>query len=99
MSNRDAQDYQLILKEIEKEVQTEFGKGKVADYIPALARTPPHKFGMAVCDIDGREWVCGDANELFSIQSISKVFSLLLALDRLGSDLWKRVGREPSGTA
>ncbi len=92
-------DLQLIIEEIEKESQSEFGKGKVADYIPALAKISPRKFGMAVCGIDGREWVCGDADENFSIQSISKVFSLLLALDRLGADLWKRVGREPSGTA
>lgn len=99
MSDPEAHDYQRILDEIEKEIQPEFGKGKPADYIPALARVPPRKFGMAVCGVDGREWVCGDANELFSIQSISKVFSLLLALERLGSDLWKRVGREPSGTS
>ena len=54
---------------------------------------------MAVCSIDGDEWVTGDADEPFSIQSISKVFSLLLALEIQGSKLWDRVGREPSGTA
>ncbi len=92
-------DFQTILEEIERETQAEFGKGKVADYIPALARVSPRKFGMAICGVDGGEWVCGDAKEAFSIQSISKVFTLLLALDRLGSGLWKRVGREPSGSA
>lgn len=99
MSEAVTTDYQSILEEIEKEVQPEFGKGKVADYIPVLARISPQKFGMAVCDVNGGEWICGDANEAFSIQSISKVFALLLALERLGADLWKRVGREPSGTA
>ena len=54
---------------------------------------------MAVCSVDGREWVSGDADENFSIQSISKVFSLLLALEIQGSKLWDRVGREPSGSA
>lgn len=93
-------DYANILKEIYAEVQTEIGKGAVANYIPALARVSPGKFGMAVCSVDGGEWKCGDADEPFSIQSISKVFTLLLAASDIGSEeLWKRVGREPSGTA
>lgn len=54
---------------------------------------------MAICSVDGHEWVIGDADETFSIQSISKVFSLLLALNIQGASLWTRVGREPSGTA
>ena len=36
---------------------------------------------------------------MFSIQSISKVFTLTLALGKVGDALWDRVGREPSGTA
>jgi len=89
-----------VLAEVVDHVQPVFGQGKVADYIPALARIPPQKFGMAVCGVDGQEWFIGDANECFSIQSISKVFSLLLALDTIGPDrVWERVGREPSGTA
>ena len=46
---------------------------------------------------DGRVLVAGDADEAFSIQSISKVFTLTLALGKVGDALWKRVGREPSG--
>jgi glutaminase len=92
-------DIQQILESIEAEIQSEFGKGKVADYIPALARVPPRKFGIAVCGLDGREWTLGDANEQFSIQSISKVFTLLFALKYVGANLWDRVGKEPSGTA
>lgn len=97
----DAQaDYAAILQEVESKIQSEFGKGIVADYIPALARIDPRKFGMAVCTVDGKEWFRGDAAECFSIQSISKVFTLLLALEEVGPDaLWKRVGREPSGSA
>jgi glutaminase len=87
------------LREIQQGVSSEFGKGKVADYIPALARVPAGKFGMAVCSVDGGEWICGDAEETFSIQSISKVFTLLLALEHSGAKLWERVGREPSGSA
>ena len=47
--------------------------------------------------IDGRVIVAGDADEPFSIQSVSKVFTLTLALGKVGDALWKRVGREPSG--
>ncbi len=73
--------------------------GKVADYIPALARVDPGKLGVAVADKDGRVWGAGDCDEAFSIQSISKVFMLALALDRVGAKLWEKVGREPSGSA
>ena len=74
-------------------------QGKVADYIPALAKVDPAKLGIAFADKDGRVWGAGDCDEPFSIQSISKVFTLALALDRVGGRLWERVGREPSGSA
>jgi glutaminase len=48
--------------------------------------------------LDGRSFVAGDAHEPFSIQSVSKVFTLTLALGRAGDGLWRRVGREPSGS-
>jgi glutaminase len=73
--------------------------GKVADYIPALAKVDPGKLGIAVADRDGRVWSAGDCGEPFSIQSISKVFMLALVLKRVGPDLWDKVGREPSGSA
>jgi glutaminase len=74
-------------------------RGKVADYIPPLASVPDTKFGMAVVLADGSVHAAGDADEPFSIQSISKVFSVTLALGAVGDQLWKRVGREPSGSA
>ncbi|WP_028793897.1 glutaminase [Thalassobaculum salexigens] len=77
----------------------EVGRGRVADYIPALARIEPSKIGIAVATLDGNLYTAGDAHEAFSIQSVSKVFTLALALGRAGSDLWQRVGREPSGSA
>ncbi len=75
------------------------GRGKVADYIPALARVDPNKLGFALALPDGTIHTSGDADEAFSIQSVSKVFTLALALRRVGSDLWTSVGREPSGSA
>lgn len=89
--------YQELLEEIHDEVRPFIGKGKVADYIPGLASVPPNKFGMAVQTIDGGLFQLGDATEPFSIQSISKVYALTLALQAVGENLWRRVGREPSG--
>jgi len=74
-------------------------RGRVADYIPALGCVSAEHFGMAVVLADGREFLAGDALVPFSIQSISKVFSLTMALGAVGDALWKRVGREPSGSA
>lgn len=75
------------------------GEGRVADYIPALARVDARKFGMAVVTTKGETAMAGDAQEAFSIQSISKAFTLTLALGQHGNALWRRVGREPSGSA
>lgn len=91
-------DYQKILDEVAVEIQPHMGKGAVADYIPALANADPEAFAMSVVDAQGRRYQAGAADQRFSIQSISKVFSLTLALRYVGGDLWKRVGREPSGT-
>ncbi|MCJ9428633.1 glutaminase [Kordiimonas marina] len=90
-------DYQGVLDHIAEAVQPHFGKGKVADYIPALASVPARKFGMAVRTTEGDLFVTGDAAERFSIQSISKLFMLELALQHFGDMVWTRVGKEPSG--
>ncbi|WP_345295360.1 glutaminase [Luteimonas vadosa] len=92
------QDFAPILDWIAAEVRPWVGRGKVADYIPRLAEVPADRFGMAVATLDGRLLQVGDAEEAFSIQSISKVFTLTMALEALGNELWNRVGREPSGS-
>jgi glutaminase len=74
-------------------------RGRVADYIPELAKVDPAHFGMAVVTADGRELVAGDADTGFSIQSVSKVFALVEAMASHGEAVWRRVGREPSGSA
>ncbi len=95
----DDLDLVEILTKVGEEAALEAGKGKVASYIPALKRVPVGKFGIAVCTVTGDEYVYGDAEDAFSIQSISKVLTLAMALGHVGANLWKRVGREPSGTA
>ncbi|HEY8906627.1 MAG TPA: glutaminase [Rhodoferax sp.] len=88
-----------ILQQIHTEAQALFGRGQVADYIPALAQMPPRQFGMAVALTDGSTHTVGDAHTPFSLQSITKLFTFVLALKLVGDDLWQRVGREPSGAA
>ena len=90
-------DWQKLLEEIYAELRPTLGAGKVADYIPALAGVDPGRFGAALATVDGAVHTVGDAEEAFSIQSISKLFALMLALPAQGEELWRRVGREPSG--
>ncbi|MCS3902671.1 glutaminase [Methylohalomonas lacus] len=92
-------DYQSLLEEIHAEVRPLIGQGKVADYIPPLAGRSPQHFGMSLRTIDGNSYSVGEAHERFSIQSIAKVFNLTRAMQLEGDDVWKRVGREPSGAA
>ncbi|OEE28546.1 glutaminase [Vibrio cyclitrophicus ZF170] len=91
---------QAILAEILDEVRPLIGQGKVADYIPALARVSNQKLAIAVYTNEGEVIQAGDANEAFSVQSISKALSLTLAMVLYKPDeIWQRVGKEPSGQA
>jgi glutaminase len=74
--------------------------GDVADYIPELAKVDPDRFGIAVATIDGHVYASGDADDAFTIQSISKAFVYGMVLDEHGADdVLRRVGVEPSGDA
>ena len=86
-----------LLNEILDEVRPLIGQGKVADYIPALAGVTPNQLGIAVYSNDGELFCAGDARTAFSIQSISKVFSLVQAIGHSGEAIWQRLGHEPSG--
>lgn len=72
-------------------------RGKVADYIPELAHADPQKFAISLATVEGARYSAGCATTPFSIQSISKVFTLTIALGKMGDALWSNVGREPSG--
>jgi len=91
-------DYQTILATICAEVQPLLSQGKVATYIPQLAKVSPRHFGMAVYCLDGQTFSVGDADQKFSLQSVTKLFALALAFSREGDTIWSRVGREPSGS-
>ena len=90
-------ELQTILNQIQNEFADVPASGKVASYIPELAKVSPSKFGMHLYDCSGNNYSFGDSDERFSIQSISKVFTLGLAMKMIGDDLWNRVGVEPSG--
>lgn len=92
-------DYQQILEGIYQDIKVYSTEGKQADYIPALARVNPEQFGMCLRLTNGREFTVEDADTRFSIQSISKVFALAMAMSLKGESIWERVGKEPSGTA
>lgn len=92
-------DYQQLLENIYQEILPYAKEGKQADYIPELAKVNPDQFGMFLHSIYGETASLGSADTRFSIQSISKVFALAICLSIKGDELWKRVGREPSGTA
>jgi glutaminase len=92
------QELSELLTAVQADIQAQFGSGRVADYIPALARVDPRQFALAVVTCTGEAASIGDATVPFSIQSVSKVFTLTLALGRLGDRLWQHVGREPSGS-
>jgi glutaminase len=86
-----------VLPALAAEMADRDDRGEVASYIPQLSIIDPKRFGIAVALADGRVITAGDADESFSIQSISKIFTLTLALGKVGDSLWRRVGREPSG--
>jgi glutaminase len=61
-------------------------EGKVADYIPALAKVPPTLFGICVAGTNGRMFAIGDATHEFSIQSVSKPFVFALVCEAIGTE-------------
>ncbi len=91
-------DLARLVRDIAQEMAAEPDRGEVATYIPPLATIDPARFGLCIVTADGQAHCAGDAEEPFSIQSVSKVFALTQALGKVGDGLWRRVGREPSGT-
>lgn len=93
----DMPDFEAVLSEELAVCAAEtLGMGKVADYIPALGSVAPDQFGVAIAFCDGKTFEFGKAEERFSIQSISKLFSLVLAIKLYGRDIWSRINRNPT---
>lgn len=83
----------------------EYGKkyvkqGKAADYIPELKKADPEEIGLCIAPIGGKRILLGDAEKRFTIQSISKVVTLALALEAFGTgEVFSHVMMEPTGDA
>jgi len=88
---------QAIVAQIVTAMADETDRGEVPCYIPGLAKVSTDHFGITIITARGDVISGGDAEVPFSIQSISKVFALTLALGKIGERLWTRVGREPTG--
>lgn len=92
-------DYQKIINDIANALSHQDNPGKVATYIPELGKVDPMKFGVHLTKMGDEHYFYGDSCEKFSIQSIAKVFALVLAYNEVGETIWKRVGVEPSGAS
>ena len=91
-------NYQQIFSDIFEELKGVDNIGKEADYIPELAHVNPDHFGVHLTTIEGDNYCYGDSDVRFSIQSIAKVFSFVLAYSIVKSDIWERMDLEPAGT-
>src|SRR5438128_484893 len=90
---------EAVVKEAYNKFQSNTS-GKNADYIPYLAQVDSRMFGIAVVSTDNQAFSIGEVNYAFSIQSISKVYTLALAMEELGADrVFDRIGSEPTGRA
>ena len=90
--------YKELIKQIFKKIETTETHGEKASYIPELAKVSSENFGAHISTTNSEQFGQGNFQDTFSIQSISKVFSLTLAYKLLGEDLWNRLGVEPSGS-
>jgi glutaminase len=90
---------EAVVKEAYEKFKTD-DSGKNADYIPYLAKVDSKMFGIAVVSTDNQVFAVGETKYSFSIQSISKVFSLALAMEESGADtVFAKIGSEPTGRA
>lgn len=93
-------DFQSFVKDIKtiynKTKSTK--RGKVADYIPQLARINPELYAISVCTVDGQTFSIGDFKENFCLQSTCKPANYCIAHEDHGEEFVHRhIGREPSG--
>lgn len=92
-------NFKEIIQEIYPQIKRIEDKGELALYIPELANVDSENFGIHLSTIDQVNFGIGNYEDKFSIQSIAKVLSLILAYRIVGEKIWERVGVEPSGTA
>jgi glutaminase len=89
--------FKEIIEEIYQKIKIIEDKGELASYIPELANVDSENFGIHISTIDQTNFGIGNWTDKFSIQSIAKVISLVLAYKIVGEKIWERLGVEPSG--
>ncbi|MFD2616055.1 glutaminase A [Terrilactibacillus laevilacticus] len=88
----------IELENLLKEAKQYTKMGKVADYIPALSKANPDDLSIAIYYPDGKYVFAGNIEEKITLQSISKVLTLALALIQRGEEfVFSKVGYEPTG--
>ena len=93
-------DQQTLLNEALRYGKSYVRYGKPASYIPELAKIDPNRLGVALCELDGTMYTAGEVDTYFTMQSISKVMSLILAIKQNGFEyVFTKVGMEPTGDA
>ena len=93
----DLDKVRQVVNDVAGEIRSMDDWGEASSQIEPLSHVDTSQFGIAILTRDGDMVSGGDADTAFSIQSISKVFSLELAMRACGEALWERVGRDPSG--
>lgn len=89
---------QEYLRELVLRARELSAHGRVATYIPALSKASPQWVAITVAEAQGTSHSAGDVDQIFTLQSISKVFALLYALESLGrAKVFSNIGYEPSG--
>ena len=87
---------QKALEETYKKVK-KIKSGKLASYIPELTKVDPNIYGISICTCNGTIYNIGDFNKEVSIESVSKVFTLILALEKIGKqNIQKMIGHQSS---
>ncbi len=90
-------DYKTTLQDVYQKYQSDTS-GKIASYIPELAKANPNRFAISVATIDGEIFSIGDSDVPFSLQSISKVFAYALALqDNDQKIIFNTIGLDATG--
>lgn len=92
-------NFEDLIRDVYQKIKNIDDKGEMASYIPELSKVNPKNFGVHISTIKKVNFGMGNYNDKFSIQSITKVLSLILAYRIVGDEIWDRVGVEPSGTA
>jgi len=92
-------NFEELIRDVYKKIENLEDQGEVASYIPELFKVDPVNFGVHISTMNQVNFGIGNCDEKFSIQSIAKVLSLILAYRIVGDEIWTRVGVEPSGTA